>query len=287
MKPFLGIDLTTNKKNEQINGTEFLVQTPSTALAKTLEVSSEKAEKTVEQSKLPKVFRIVQYVSGLTALLFASGILRGDVSLAEGYHNAPWVYWTAGISAAVWLILWLCSKAKAKTVLETEESAQAFTHLEGTASAVYKELSVPDDAKDIDILLFFYKIKDGEIKVQEKALQIAQYLNPEFKIFTDEENLYLANLEGKYAFPLSSIVKIHTVKKHIRIAGWNKSEKYNKGIYKQYKLTTDNYGCIHCKQYYILEINHQGDSYGIYIPCYELRTLEECLKNDALVGDAI
>lgn len=281
MKPFLGIDLTTNKKNEQINGTEFLVQTPSAALTKTLEASSEKAEKTVEQSKIPKVFRIVQCVSGFTALLLTSSILRvlgGDVSLAEGYRNAPWVYWTAGISAVVWLILWLCSKAKAKTVLETEESERAFTHLEGMTSAIYKELSVPDDAKDIDILYFFYKIKDGEIKVREKGLQIAQYLDLEFKIFADDENLYLANLEGKYAFPLSSIVKIHTVKKHICIAGWNKSEEYNKGIYKQYKLTTDNYGRIHCKWYYILEINHQGDSYGIYIPCYELPALEECTK---------
>jgi len=150
--------------------------------------------------------------------------------------------------------------------------------LDGVAHAVYSELAVPDDAKDIDILSFFYKIKDGEIKVQEKGMQVFQYFNPEFKIFSDENNLYLANLEGKYAFPLSSIVKIHSVKKHIRIAGWNKDEKYNKGIYEQFKLTTDNYGCIHCKQYYILEINHQGESCGIYFPGYELPTLEECTK---------
>ena len=73
-------------------------------------------------------------------------------------------------------------------------------------------------------------------------------------------------------------MKIHTVKKHIRIAGWNKDEEFNKGMYKQYKLTTDNYGCVHCKQYHVLEINHQGESYGIYFPSYELPTLEECTK---------
>ncbi len=278
MKPFLGIDLTTNKKNEQINGTEFLVQTPSAALANTLEDSSEKAEKTIETAKLPLLFRIIQFFCGIAALVITGGILKADVSLVEGYRNAPWLYWVAGICAVVWLILWLLSKQKAKTVFETEESEQTFSHLEGTANAIYQELSVPGDAKTIDILSFFYKIKDGEIKVQEKSMQVFQYFNPEFKIFTDEENLYLANLEGKYAFPLSSIVKIHAVKKHIRIAGWNKDEKYNKGIYKQHRLTTDNYGCIHCKQYYILEITHQGDSYGIYIPCYELATLEECTK---------
>ena len=278
MKPFLGIDLTTNKKNEQMNGLEFLVRTPSAALSSTLEHSSEKAEKTIEKAKLPLPLRIGQSVSGFAALIIAGGILRADVSLAQGYRNAPGLYWIAGICAILWLILWLISKQKAKAVLETDESAQTFSHLEGTASAIYKELSVPNDAKEIDILSFFYKIKDGEIKVHEKGMQVFQYLNPEFKIFSDEENLYLANLEGKYAFPLSSIKKLHTVKKHIRIAGWNKEEKYNKGIYKQYKLTTDNYGCIHCKQYYILEIDHQGESCGIYIPCYELPILDECTK---------
>ena len=29
MKPFLGIDLTTNKKNEQMNGEEFVVAKPA------------------------------------------------------------------------------------------------------------------------------------------------------------------------------------------------------------------------------------------------------------------
>lgn len=278
MKPFLGIDLTLNKKNEQFNGVEFLVQKPSSALSKSLEASTDKAEKTIENSKLPLPLRIVQFICGIAALLIASGILKADVSLTEGYHNAPGLFWAAGVCAALWLILWLCSRQKAKTILDTDESTQTFSHLDGVANAVYAELAVPDDAKDIDVLSFFYKIKDGEIKVQEKGMQVFQYLNPVFKIFSDEGNLYLANLEGKYAFPLSSIVKMHTVKKHIRIAGWNKDEEFNKGIYKQYKLTTDNYGCIHCKQYYILEINHQGDSYGIYIPCYELPVLEECTK---------
>ena len=276
MKPFLGIDLTTDRKNDQFNGTEFLVQTPSAALANTLEDSSEKVEKTIETAKLPLLFRIIQFVCGIAALIITSGILKADVSLAEEYHNAPWLYWTAGICAVVWLIIWLSSKQKAKTILKTEESEQTFSHLEGTANAIYNELSVPNDAKDVDILSFFYKIKNGEMKPVEKAF--ATHFNLEFKIFTDEENLYLANLEGKYAFPLSSIIKVHTVKKRIRIVGWNKEEKFNKGIYKQYKLTEDHYGSIHCNQYHILEINHQGESYGIYFPCYELATLEECTK---------
>lgn len=278
MKPFLGIDLTENKKNELINGQEYLVQKTSAALSSTLESSSEKAEETVDSSKLPLPLRVIQYVCGIAALLLAGGIMKADVPLKEGYNNAPWFFWTAGICAVIWLILWLCGKKKAKAVLETDESAQTFSHLEGTENAIYQELSVPDDAKNVDVLMFYYKVKDGEINVQTKAMQVFQYFNPEFRLFSDKENLYLANLEGKYAFPLSTVVKIHTIKKHIRILGWNKEEKFNKGIYKQYKLKTDNYGCLHCKQYHILEINHQGNAYGIYFPCYELPSFEEHIK---------
>lgn len=278
MLPFLGIDLTANKKNEEMNGSEFLVQKPSVALEKTLEASTDNVEQTIQKSKLPLPFRVVQYICSFATLILVGGLLKADVSFAEGYQNAPGLYWAAGICAIIWFILWIWSKNKSKTVLETHESEQRFSHLEHTANAIYTELSVPADAKDVDILFFYYKVKDGEIKVHEKPMQLTQYFNPEFKLFTDEENLYLANLEGKYAFPLSSIVKLHTVKKHIRIAGWNKDRKHDTGIYKQYKLTVDNYGCIHCKQYHILEINRQGESYGIYFPSYELPVFEECIK---------
>lgn len=36
MKPFLGIDITTNRKNERLNGNEFLILKPSEILSQTL-----------------------------------------------------------------------------------------------------------------------------------------------------------------------------------------------------------------------------------------------------------
>ena len=164
-----------------------------------------------------------------------------------------------------------------KTVVEADESKQLLSRLDGVAAAVFREMNVPDDAKAVDVLYFFYKEKNGEIKIVEKS-PAAQCFNPEFRVFADEENLYLANLEGKYVFPLSSFVKTHTVKKNIRMLGWNKDEPHNKGIYKQYKLGVDDHGCVHCKSYNILEMKLQGEVYGIYIPCYELPVFEEILN---------
>lgn len=278
MKPFLGIDLTTNKKNDEPNGREFLVAKPSLALSQTLEQSHKHADETLAQSKLPKFFRIMQFFCGITAALIFSGILRADVSLSEGYQNAPGLFWTFGICLVIWLVLKLLSLQKEKSVMGADENAQVFSRLENTANAVFAELAVPPDAKEVDVLSFFYKMKDGEVKVCEKGVQITQYFNPVYKLFFDSEYLYLANLEGKYAFPLSTIVGIRPVKKHIRIAGWNKEVPFNKGIYKQYKLTSDNYGCIHCKSYGILELNHNGQIWGIYFPNYELPMIQEVTK---------
>lgn len=277
MKPFLGIDLTLDKKNEQPNGEAFLVASPSAAMAQSFENSMDKAEQTVESAKLPLVLRIIQTICFCVGMIFALGLVRalGEVTIVEAYRNAPWVVWITGVCLSIWGILKIISKIKEKSVMGTEESTRAISHLEGVSNAVYAELAVPDTAKAVDILFFYYKNRDGQIKVLEKGLQITQYFNPEFRIFKDEENLYLANLEGKYAFPLSALKTIHTVKKHIRILSWNKDEQLNKGIYKQYKLTTDNYGCVHAKCYHILEVDHSGESFGIYFPCYELPIFAE------------
>lgn len=276
MKPFLGIDLTQNKKNEQINGEEFLVMRPSAAMAQSFEQSSKRAEETIERSKLPLPLRIIQLICGGLGAILAVSLLRalGNISLEQAYKNAPWVFWSCGICLLIAGILKIISTQKEKTVLETDESAQILTNLESMSHAVYAELSVPSNAKDVDLLSFFYKRNKDRIKVCEKGFQLAPYFNPEFKVFNDTDNLYIANLEGKYAFPISSLVSIHTVKKHIRITGWNKNKGFGEGIYKQYKLTSDNMGCIHCRQYHIIEVHHNGKIYGIYIPSYELPVWE-------------
>lgn len=275
MKPFLGIDLSLDKDNEQMNGQQFVVQRTSATLSRCLEVSFNEAEERFEKSQLPLIFRIVQSICGIASLLFFLGILRADCTIKEAYHNAPWVFWALGICGIVWMILSILGHFKSKEVLETDESSQIFRNLDTVTEHIFVELGVPANAKDVDLLMFFYKMKDGNVKVCEKGMQIAPYFNPQFRVYADKEYLYFANVEGKYAFHISSIVNIHTVNKHIRIREWNKEEEYNQGIYKQYKLTADQYDCIHCKTYHILEVEHNGESWGIYVPCYEWHVFEE------------
>lgn len=280
MKPFWGIDLTQNKKNEQVNGEEFLVQEPSSALTQSLERSSEKAVTTIVNSKLPLPIRIIQWTCGFLSILIPASILRAtlgedSVSLSQAYQNVPWLFWFAGACLVIWVPLKLFSMHKEKEVLETDESKLVFEHLDNVCEAIFSELNVPADATDVDILSFFYKIKDDKVKVCEKGMQIAPYMNTPFRVFKDSENIYFANMQGKYAFPLSSLKSIKTTKKSICMDDWNKEEPYNKGIYKQYKLSETNLGSIACKYYHIIKLEHNGEAWAIYIPCYELPVFEQ------------
>ncbi len=242
MKPFLGIDLTTNKKNEQINGEEFVVAKPALSLTQSLESSSENVEETIEKSKLSLPIRIGHWICGAVGAIVTIGILKAldgedGVTLSQAYQNASWLFWLGGACLVAWALLKVISIRKEKSVFETEESSQVFNNLDKTCDAILADLKVPKDSKEIDILSFFYKVKGDNIKVCEKGLHIAPFFNPIFNIFADSENLYLANLEGKYAIPLSTTKAIKSIKKTIRIMEWNKDEELNKGIYKQYKLS--------------------------------------------------
>lgn len=279
MIPFLGINITTNKNNNQLNGNEFLVSTPSLALQNSLEKSAFQAENTIYNSKLPLPFRILKSICGITAFLILTGILKADVSFLQGYQNAPGLYYTMIVCSLLWLCLYIWSCKRSNKIIELEESKLTFSTFENISDNIYKDLNVPSTAKTADILSFYYKTKNSNIKVCEKGLQPFQFLNKEFKVFFDQENLYIADLDGKYAFPLSSFVKIHTIRKSIRLAGWYKDEDIKSDIYKPYKLSFNGYGCLICKSYHILEFQQNGIVWGIYIPSYELPVFEEILNS--------
>ena len=274
MKPFLCVDLTNDKKNTTVNGDEFLTATPSLASSQSLEDSKSDANEKLEKSKLPKPLRILQTVCGFVGFVALLGVLRSTVTFSEAYQNAPYIFWLIAVCLPAWLALVLLGIYRKKTVLSTEESTHALENLESRMESIFSELGAPESSRDADVLVFFYKTKGDKVKICSKGAQVAPYINPIYKVFADSENLYLVDLEGKYSIPLSCIKGIRTVKKHVRIKGWNKEAVFNKGIYQQYKMNTDQYGTIHCGYYHIMDFERDGEAWEMYIPCYELPLFE-------------
>ena len=276
MKPLFAIDITRNKKNETVNGQEFITATADTQNTEALEARQEALGETIKASRLPLWLHFVKLAcGGFGALVFACSIEPAiDLGIQQVMANAPILLIAGAVSLLIWAVLQVCSKRKEKKVLQEQNVEHQTAAIAQNERMIYEELGVPADAATIDILLFRYKLKDSEPIARTIGLQTVPYINLEVKAFVDRDCLCLIDTEARYEFPLDELRGIQRVNKRIGIMGWNKEEDPCKGIYKPYKMTVSDAGDVFFKPYYILEIERWGETYGIYFPCYELPTLE-------------
>ena len=170
MKPFLGINLSSDEDNELLNGHEFLVAKPSAILTDILDSVSGKTQKIVKKSQLPLPLRVVMYACELIALIIIGGLLRAEVSLAESYHNAPWLYWLCAVCVIIGILLFILGKRKDRQVLEDTETKRTLSDSDAIEKEILAELSVPDNAREVDVLSFCYKEENETIKMAQKGV---------------------------------------------------------------------------------------------------------------------
>lgn len=272
MKPFYGIDRTTVKKNTLHEGDCFIAASVSSMAGGALEKAALESAAADNKAKLPLPLGCLQQGSGILALLMLGGLFRamGTVGIQQAYANAPWVFWTLGVCAAVWLVLSVAGSAIRKKATATEEFGIAEKRLESAIDAAFRELGVPQNAKDVDVVCLRHKWKDGKLKIHTQGMETTAYSSEPFKVFVREGKLCLANLEHRYEIGLNELRCLRSVKKPIISEGWNKPEAPNEGFYKPYKLTVDNYQRIHMRSYGLLELEHEGEGWAIWLPPYEL-----------------
>lgn len=280
MKPFIGIDITENKKNDEINGKEFVAQETSKALYEAYDKATDEVGGFSLKAKLPLLYRIIHSLTGVVAAGITAGFLEavmevdGLKSISKIYENAAGMIW---LCVACWIAFGLMTyfgRQKVKKIAESDEYNHSQSKAESLSNTIYAELGIPPQAPFVDILSFQYKIKDGEIKPKGKEAKTVPFINIAFRIHSDSENLYLTEMENKYAFSFSEIKGIKMIKERGFIQAWNKDVAFNKGEYKQYKITKNDYG-YYFKQYCILELDHNGEIWQIYFPDYELPVFEQ------------
>lgn len=272
MKPFYGIDRTTLKKNTFHEGDCFIAATVSDMTRQSYERALQSAAKELEATKLNPLLRGLKTVcSWITLIVFLSTIraLR-NVTIAEAFENAPFIFWLMGGCGMVWLVLTILTNRKAKNVMAAEDFSQSTRRLEGEIDRVFRELQVPEDAKEVDVVQLTYRWKNGTVKISTTGSETTPYTNVSLRVFRREDVLCLADLENRYELPISAMRRLKLVKKPLVIQGWNKEEKLNDPFYKPYKLTMDNYERVHTKSYGLLELSHDGVDWALWLPPYEL-----------------
>ena len=272
MKPFYGIDRTTLKKNTFHEGDCFIAATVSDMTRQSYVRALQNAAKELEATKLNPILRGLKTVCSWITLIVFIGTIRalGNVTIAEAFENAPFIFWLMGGCGVVWLVLTILTNRKAKNVMEGEGFGQSTRRLEGEIDRVFRELQVPDDTKEVDVVQLTYRWKNGTVKISTTGSETTPYTNVSLRVFRREDVLCLADLENRYELPISAMRRLKMVKKPLVIQGWNKEERLNDPFYKPYKLTMDNYERVHTKSYGLLELNHDGVDWALWLPPYEL-----------------
>ena len=282
MKPFLGINISENDKNDLMNGEEFVFTKASDDKRAALEEASAEAEHYRNLARLPLAVRIVNYALGFAAALIVLSIFsafrdsEGGLTLSEAYRNAPYLFWIAGISALAFVVISIASELRKRRILGSEEARAAIIRANMASEAARAELNLPVSTPMVDVLTFKYKIgKEGKISPKIPALASSPYFALEMFAFTENGELRLADYEQVWSFPLDELTGITRVNKSIVIPNRGKE------IIKQYKdtptdfrMSNDDNG-LTVKPYYVLNVNHLGEEYGIYFPCYSLPAIKE------------
>ena len=272
IKPLFSTDITFDKKNKTINGLEFITRTVSKQKIEEYDYKRENLNQTIEKSKLPLWLQIIKLLSGWFSIIVLLSCIRAGFKTA--FKNAPSLIIIGVFCGILWAVLQFVSKKKEKVVLKEDDADYQLEKINQDLLLIYNELGVPSDTIEIDILAFKYKLKDGEIRPYTHALQTTPYFNVGVKIYADDEQLHIVDIESVYSIKKTEIKSIITVNKRISVPTWNKDEEPRKGKYKQYKMTVNSFGNVFFKPYYILEIEKDNQTFGIYFPCYELSTIE-------------
>ena len=278
MKPLFAIDLTENKKNQEQNGEEFLVQAPSSLLAGKLESANDSVQETIQRSRLPLALQILRSLCGGFAALLIAILVCAVVrdGWAAAYALSAWAFWCVGGCALVWIVLLAAGKKREREALLDGDAEDRLSVLSSSVESIYAELGVPETAKEVDVLLFRYRVKKGEPRpLPRNALNPVQYAIRAPKTYLEDDCLVLTWLEGKYAFPRSAMKAIRTVRRRITFAGWCKDLPPFDKSFKPFLAGLDQNGFVRCKWYHILEIEARGETWGLYFPNYELQTVEE------------
>ena len=273
MKPIFGIDVTTNKKNNKMNGEEFITRVVSDTRRAVFEEKTNKFDGAIKKGQLPSWLTVTKFISGIWALLALTSVISSKNADGSA-ENITALTITGIIGAVIWIGVIIYSGLREKAVLKDENIQGQIDEINTYIDDIYNELGVPTTAPFVDVLVFRYAEKDGEIKIKTAPMQMADRFNLQFKAYVKDGYLHLSNLDDTHSFKMSELKTIKKVKKSTTLSSWNKETEPTDERYKPYKITSDQYGIIHIKWYYILEMEHNGEIYGLYFPSYELEAFE-------------
>ncbi len=201
-------------------------------------------------------------------------ILDGDYPFSKAYVHEPLLFalMIVGFAAYLYCVVKL-RKGKDAPEFQEEDAMFRVNKLEQARKAFYRDMGVPINAAEVDVLYVDYDAVDGEPVLKKDRKGVLQSITQTYKAFSDSENLYLADFDGKFAFPLSAMKGIRTIDCKGETF-WEKTEKFDPQKYEQFNVSEKSYK-IEFEGGFVLDMEIDGDTWEVYFPCYELPVIEE------------
>ncbi|MGN1481518.1 hypothetical protein [Porcipelethomonas sp.] len=272
MKNLFGINITESKDNMEEDGSVFISRQVTPQQRDRLETFFHTGEELEKKSGLSLPLDILMTIcGGLGTIILVSDLKilldKDDITLAQAYHNAPYLFYIEGICWIIFFILWAVKKIKNRKVMESEEFSDFSDDMESIYNESVSQLEIPENAVEIDVLSFRYKIKNDKEKVVPSFN--FDYVNICKYVYAQDRYLCIADMYEVMMIPLESVKRIKKAKKRAMFPYWHKVEDYNSKKYKEYKITQNSQN-IYYANYYIIEIEDIIGEFELYIPNYDI-----------------
>ena len=255
---------------------KYVTRRLSAEKSEKLDRAAEQSEKLDKKLKAPE-WMVYTYFPALAlglALILVMLFGKGGFSYI---YETRWYFLYVGIAAIVYGIFCRTFIAVKKIKSRRNPAVDEFKKsTEALGAECYKELGVPEEAADVDVIMPYVKTdKNGE-EVLKRGLT-ESYINYSFKVFTEGDEICFADSTQVLSLPKDRFGKGEKVDKRIRLPQWNKSEPYNGDKYGGYAITPSGNGIV-VNGYYSIGLDLNGEQYEIHVPEYDAETLSSIIN---------
>ena len=258
-----------------IDNEEFVLRRESAELSAKRDQLSEELTKAVQKSIKKSFLRMLP-----TFLGCGIGVLMGSIAfeIFESREKFPAVL---GIIAGVLFVAGIVyavingKRAKAnedKPEAHMEELDQKF---EAFNAEVKRELGVPEDAPQVDLLTYMYSPDDKTKKTV--------YSGDTANVFVEDSKLCFWYGEAVIGFPMDEIEALVKVNESITFGGWMPDDPHDSLKYTQYgieKKEVEYDEQYTMKGYYSLRLTREGAPFEVLFPLFDAESILKLLDRE-------
>lgn len=223
---------------------------------------------------LPLPLQILTIISVALCMPYISIIIKyaftDEITLTQAYANAPWAV-ILGICVIPLTILMLGFLLVAKILHSKKDYSDLFQESRNIREKIERELNIPTDVSEVDVLSKEYMGNSRQRKVCRKYKH--RYKATQWHYFLRNDMLFYTDYHRLFAIELNKIESYRTIRKKVYMT--NQTVHSN-----QSGITCFIPGYFGVREYGVMQINDPYGKYEVLIPEYDWnRDLYMGIKN--------